>query len=525
MDWPKPDSDHLIVTSAEMECLEKLLISQGMPVESLMEKVGLGMRNWILKRSDILKNGVVFLVGPGHNGGDGLVLARELFLLGFQVSLWCPFLLKKPLTIKHFEYCKWLGIQILERPPEASCDSLWIEALFGIGQDRSLPDEISTLLKARDESQPGRLISLDVPAGICSDTGKSLAKSAAKASFTLTVGLVKQGLIQDLALPYVGKLVRVDFGIPQIVLDQKHSKNHLRVMSDDLKHISWPHPSKELDKYHRGRVLVLAGSDQYKGAASLALKGALASGVGSTSAFLDNSIANDLWQVLPEVVVSCAFRNLDDCFTNLKKTFASSNLNRFDSVLIGPGFLPAKNSWTEFGQILEDFSGLLVVDADALNGISLSEEGWKWIRRREGPTWITPHPQEFSRLFPDLKNLVPLEAASKAAIRTSAGVLLKGAHSVIASPSGSVWQLGQTSSLVARTGLGDVLAGFLAGIGAVGVALKPKCLNCDLLAAAAFLHAEVASNYTEGSNASSICTSLEKITRRIQERKCIQRYI
>ena len=89
-----------------MRGLEQSLFDSGMPVAALMEKVGLAMASWLLKRRDLLRNGVLVLVGPGHNGGDGLVVARELHLAGIEVSLWCPLAIRKQLTADHLRQNK-----------------------------------------------------------------------------------------------------------------------------------------------------------------------------------------------------------------------------------------------------------------------------------------------------------------------------------------------------------------------------------------------------------------------------------
>lgn len=520
MTWPNSDPDHLIVSSAEMTALEEKIISQGMPVEALMEKVGQKMKDWIFKRPDLLKEGVLVLVGPGHNGGDGLVLARELYLEGIQVEIWCPFKIKKQLTRHHFEYCNWLGIKTIDKVPDASSKSIWIEALVGLGQSRPLPSEICKLFKAREKANSRRLIALDVPAGISSDTGEIISDFAATASYTLTVGLFKQGLLQDVALPYVGSLVRIDIGIAPKVFNHKPELNQYRLTSNDLTSAPLPEPSKEKNKYQRGRVLVLAGSNEYRGAALLALKGALASGVGSVNAFVPKVIGDSLWEVAPEVVVSGIIEDSKYADMNL-----GQYLNRIDSFLVGPGLGKLQDKWTSFSKSLEDFRGLLVLDADALNGLAFSSEGWQWILKRKGPTWITPHSKEFDRLFPNLKDLSPLEAVSKAAKITRAAVLLKGAHSLIASPSGRVWQLGITSSEVARTGLGDVLAGFVAGLGAIGFSLENQDVNCELLALAALIHSEGGRRCRLGSKATLVSASIAKLVRTIQEHKCVQRDI
>ena len=96
-----------------MAACEQRLFDSGMPVAALMEKVGLAMAAWLLARRDLLRHGVVVLVGPGHNGGDGLVVARELHLAGVEVSLWCPLPIRKPLTAEHLRHGEWLGLQRL----------------------------------------------------------------------------------------------------------------------------------------------------------------------------------------------------------------------------------------------------------------------------------------------------------------------------------------------------------------------------------------------------------------------------
>ena len=303
LNWPQYDSQHLMVSSEQMQTIEKKMFSMGMPVEALMEKVGIGISTWILDRQGLIENGAIVLVGPGHNGGDGLVVARELYMAGVDISIWCPFPLKKELTQKHFDYAIRIGIENLEQKPDSNSDSLWIEALFGLGQSRIISDEIVHLLNLKKKSSPDKLISIDVPAGLDSDNGNTLSNISCKATSTLSLGLFKTGLIQDSAIDFVGDLERVDIGIPDKILADLPETQPLRISFSDLSTFVWPKPSKSKSKYQRGRVLVIAGSEKYRGAASLALNGALASGTGSVSAFLPNSISSALWSAHPEVLL------------------------------------------------------------------------------------------------------------------------------------------------------------------------------------------------------------------------------
>ncbi len=524
MSWPQKDADHLLVSASQMNSLEHLLLSSGLPVASLMEKVGQSMASWFLQNSSLIENGVVLLIGPGHNGGDGLVVARELYLAGFEVHIWCPFKINKALTAQLLSHVQWLGIRELEEEPAITGKELWIDALFGLGQTKPLPELMAEMLKKRGDICPGRLVSLDVPAGLCSDTGEILQGGVASAAFTLTVGLVKKGLIQDAALPYVGEIVRLDIGLPGFLFSSLPANQPLRIMPADIETFSWPQPDPSSMKYERGRLLVLSGSNNFRGAAWLSLKGALASGVGSIKAGLPKQVADQLWQVAPEIVLAGVLENSQNGDLVIGDFLENYALERIDSLLIGPGIGNEDEPWSKFEDQLLNFSGLLVLDADGINRLALFSEGWKWLQKRNGPTWITPHLIEFRRLFPNLRDLDPLSAVLEAAKTTGAGVLLKGSHSLIADPSGSVWQLSQTAPWVARTGLGDVLAGYVAGIGALGL-VKNSVLNADLLAASALLHAEAGRMCRKGSTAGSIAVTLAAMTTKLNSGECLDGYI
>ncbi len=495
-----------------MRNVEKEIFSMGMPVEALMEKVGIGISSWILDRQCLIENGAIVLVGPGHNGGDGLVVARELYLAGVDVSIWCPFPLKKELTMKHFDYAKMIGIKNLELKPDPNSDLLWIEALFGLGQSKIVSEEIFDLLKKKRAFSSEKLISIDVPVGLDSDNGRKLSNTSCSSSSTLTVGLFKSGLIQDSAIDCVGDLERVDVGIPKKILAGFPKSQPHRISFSDLSSFDWPKPSKSKSKYLRGRVLVVAGSEKYRGAANLALNGVMASGAGSVSAFLPKSISSNIWSSHPEVLLLGNLDTFSDGSSGFSRVLNKVDLNKFDSILLGPGLGIAEEKGC-FGNGLKDFKGLIVLDADALNRLSLTSKGVDWLNDRDGPTWLTPHIDEFKRLFPFTDCSHPLKAGIEAARISGSSVLLKCAHSVISDPEGKTWQISQVASCVARIGLGDVLAGFVAGMGALGLASN-KRLDTDLLAASALMHAYAGAFCSEGSTASSICSFLSKLVRK-----------
>jgi NAD(P)H-hydrate epimerase len=186
---------------------------------------------------------------------------------------------------------------------------------------------------------------------------------------------------------------------------------------------------------------------------------------------------------------------------------ADLNPQRLDALLIGPGIgplPPGDGQWgsgeAEGWRSLLAWPGLLVLDADGLNRLAgpvaqaLGRGAGGWLQQRQGPTWITPHPGEFARLFPELAHrsqdaAAAPDAAAAAARSSGACVLLKGARSVVAAPDGRRWQLMDANPGSARAGLGDVLAGHAAGLGAMAMAATGEA-DATWLAAAALAHAQ-----------------------------------
>jgi len=384
--------------------------------------------------------------------------------------------------------------------------------LFGLGQSRNIPDEIVHLLNSKKTFSPDKLIGIDVPAGLDSDNGKRISDTSCISSSTLSLGLFKSGLIQDAAIDAVGDLERVDIGIPDKILAGLPETQPLRISFSDLATFDWPKPSKNKSKYKRGRVLVVAGSEKYRGAASLALNGALASGAGSISAVLPKSVSYSLWSTHPEILLVGDLNTFTNGSSDFSRVLREVDLERFDSILVGPGLGMSKEKDC-FGAALQDFKGLLVLDADAINRLALNSKCLEWLNNRKGPTWLTPHVQEFNRLFPLIDRSNLLKAGIEAAKTSSSSVLLKCAHSVISDPQGRTWQIGQVNSSVARTGLGDVLAGFVSGMGASGLA-STEILDTNLLAASALMHAYAGDFCSRGSTASTICSLLSELIKK-----------
>jgi len=509
--WPTIDSKHLIVDSKQMLILEKEMFSDGMPQEALMEKAGIHISSWFLKRKPLLKNGIIVLIGPGHNGGDGAVIARELFLKGYLVKVWCPFPIKKTLTINHLNYLTSIGVTKLVEPPDANGKELWIDAVFGNNQTRKVDNKLIKLFSDKSHNEYGKVVSIDVPTGLCPDTGEPFLDNAVKADYTLVIGLHKIGLTQDSALPFIGELHHIDIGVPISKLS-KVDENIFKITYKDLNNIHLLSLPKNSNKYKRGRTLLIAGSEKYPGAANLALRGAISSGAGFISAVLPELVAKSIWQVAPEIVLKGTMKSDQHGNASLFSALKDIDLSLYDSLAVGPGIGIDNDDWQKSKDYLIGFEGLLILDADALNRISESELGSKFFLERKFKTWITPHSKEFSRLFPQIKCKTNLGLAIKAAKEFNISVLLKGANSIVADHETS-WQLFGTDSHTARAGLGDLLSGFVAGSAAIDLTFC-RNIKTELFAKYVLLHSYAASKCKRGSNASAICDELSKLMRK-----------
>ena len=514
INWPKIDSKHLIVYSKQMSDIEERTFSFGMPIEALMEKVGIRISDWLLKRKILLKNEIVVFVGPGHNGGDGAIIARELYLKGHCVSVYCPFPIKKKLTSQHLNYITFIGVKTLKNPPDPFNNNLWIDAIFGNNQKKVVDSKLISLFNKKFEKGCGKIVSIDLPTGLCPDTGKTFEGVAIKADYTLSIGLKKLGILQDCAVPYVGKIVDIGIDIMQnnLLIGRK---KFLSISNKDIKTLNIYHPPKNASKYQRGRTLLITGSEKYLGATSLVIDGALASGAGFIKILVPETIAKSIWQVAPEVVVEGHLDSSKDGNSILFDSLKKINLDQFESIVIGPGIGVDSIDWEKSLSYLIDFQGILILDADALNRLALSKTGCKFFLDRKYKTWITPHFREFQRLFPEINEINNIELALRAAQKFKIGVLLKGAHTIVAEETGIVWQIFETDDASARAGFGDLLSGFISGMAALEIS-SGENLTTESLAKYAFMHSYAAYHSPSGSNASRIGVELSKLVRQIK---------
>ena len=476
--------EHFVVSAKQMSLIERRMFDAGMPVAALMEKVAGLITEKIVRLyplTVVSKIGV--MVGPGHNGGDALVVARELHLKGYEVKLYRPLVKGKELTIAHYDYAISLGMTVSQAIESLSECEVIIDGLFGFGMTRSLAGDLAAAVGAINHwSIP--VLSIDLPSGIHTDTGEVLGR-AIEADYTLCLGLWKRAFFQDRSLPYLGKVELINFGIPladvEAVLGEKEV---IKTMSGSLARSFLPLPRPLVThKYKQGHLLIIAGSRQYAGGVILTGLGARGSGVGMVSIATPTSLKSMLVSHLPEaIIMDCAETESGGI---AKLPTKAIDWDNYDAIVIGPGLtLEAR---LILPLVLEATTPL-ILDADALNAIAQSDPITA-LKSRSETTILTPHPGEFKRLFPQLVTetndlITRTQCASE---QTETTIILKGARSIIAGE-GETWVIPESTPALARGGSGDVLAGLLGGL--VAQSNREKVSVATLTATAAVWHAQ-----------------------------------
>jgi hydroxyethylthiazole kinase-like uncharacterized protein yjeF len=477
--------EQVVVNAEQMSQIESRLFEAGMPVAALMEKVALLVTQRVVQlypRSTFSQVGVI--VGPGNNGGDALVVARELHLQGYAVKVCHPLDKLKELPSQHASYAKSLGIPFFNSIESLSSCDVIIDGLFGFGLTRPVEGKLAEVVNQVNQwSQP--VVSIDLPSGIHTDTGEVLG-TAIQASHTFCLGLWKSAFFQDQALAYTGESSRIDFGIPPgdvwAIASQPTQMQRLTAkMVREVLPLSRP---KMTHKYKQGHLLLIGGSRRYAGGIILTALGARAAGVGMLSVAVPESLKPLLVSELPEALIIGCPETEEGVIAELPQLV--TDWESYSAITIGPGITPqAVEIFKETLQVDKP----LIIDADGLN--ILAQLGTaQTLAKRGFPTILTPHPGEFKRLFPDAPSPTKdqIKSAQVAAKTSNSIVVLKGARSVIARPDSAVWLIPESSPALARGGTGDVLTGLIGGL--IAPLNNPSAPLEASVAAAVWWHAQ-----------------------------------
>lgn len=495
-----------ILTSAQIRAIESGLITTGaISGGTLLERAGDQVVGAILLHWPELAcrpgRRVVVLCGPGNNGGDGFVVARRLAGLGWRVDV---LLAGEPAALPpdaRLNHDRWLVLGPVTTDPSAIAPGadLVVDALFGTGLRRPL-NALAAFLSVLRKAQ--RVVAVDVPSGLCADSGRVIGQDVqpATADLTVTFHRRKLGHLLDQGPSLCGQIVVADIGLPDAPSDQAAHE----VTGADLR-------KSQGHKFNHGHALIVAGGSGHGGAARLAARSALRIGAGLVTVCPPQDAFGD-HAGPPDALMR---RRLDDA-ADLDALLED---DRISAVCLGPG-CGVDRAETLLPTLLR--SGRpSVLDADALT--ALAGQGDPFSGLHPGCV-LTPHSGEFARLFPDLaKRLTTpastgpaysrVDAARDAAARASAVVLLKGPDTVIADPSGRA-AVHSASDLpwLATAGAGDVLAGLITGL------LARRWPPGDAAAGAVIAHAEAARSFGPGLIADDLPEAMPAALRSLQAR-------
>ena len=440
-----------VLDTAQMRDADRRTIDEiGIPSIVLMENAGRAVAGAVEARFAAReRRRVAVLCGRGSNGGDGLVVARVLAERGAAVTI---VLLARAEEVRgdartNLDVARRLGLVVIEAPDAAAWDAcrsavvedgvvaadLVVDALIGTGLRAPLEGLLAAVVA--DVNAAGRpVVAVDLPSGLSADTGACIGASV-EARVTVTLGAPKIPLVVSPAAERAGEMVVADIGIPARVVDELAGPR-VELLTRDALCAHLPARARDAHKGDCGRIVVVAGSPGKTGAARLAGTGALRSGAGLVTVATPASCVGPIAAV-PEYMTAALPETGDG---TVRRTAAEVVLGfGADVVAVGPGLGVGPEPRALVRALVERVPGPLVLDADALT--VLAGDLGVLARRRNRVTVATPHPGEMARLAGTTVGAVQadrLDAARRFATGHGVHVVLKGARTVIAAPSGRV---------------------------------------------------------------------------------------
>lgn len=468
-----------IFTAVQIRELDKYTIEHE-PIASidLMERAAENLTKAIIEEYGQIDNVVVF-AGPGNNGGDALAVARMLLHRGYNVSTYlfnigghlsedCE-TNKKRLTDDKLN-SDFIEVTTNFDPPKLDKDTLVVDGLFGTGLKKPLEGGFAALVKYINSS-PSTVVSIDIPSGLMTeDNTYNVRSNIVRADVTLTLQQKKLSMMFAENSQYVGRLRILDIGLSQEYID----KTDCMYTTIDVKAIAEGMllRSEFAHKGTMGNALLMAGSYGMSGAAVLAARACMRSGVGKTTVQTARENRIILQTAVPEAIL-----RLDD---DNEKITEDIDTDSFDAMGVGPGIGTNEDTAIALLSQLRQTKCPIVVDADAINILATHRA---WIQQLPDGLIFTPHPKELDRLVgtPSASDYDRLTKARELAERFDAYILLKGHYTALCSPDGRVVFNTSGNAGMATAGSGDVLTGLLTALLARGYELRKACLTAMYL--------------------------------------------
>ncbi|NQU50989.1 MAG: NAD(P)H-hydrate dehydratase [Bacteroidetes bacterium] len=425
----------------------------------LMERASLQITQWLVKRFTSEQK-LIFFAGPGNNGGDALAVARQMADLDYLCEVYL-FSFGKELKgspainwqrLVEQEDVKLLNINSLREFPDIQPTDIILDGLFGSGLTRRLEDFPAGLVQKINQL-PNILVSIDIPSGLMGeDNSNNNIATIIRADFTLTFQFPKMSFLFTENEGFVGNWTVLPIGLHSGGIAKTSSKYFFIEKEEII--IRIPNRSRFSHKGIFGHALLISGSYGKMGAAVLASKACLRSGVGLLTSHVPRMGYIVIQTAVPEAMVSVDQH--DSMFTEFP------DLSPFSAIGIGPGLDQKQNSCRALCSILEKSKVPMVLDADALNILS---ENRDWLNKLPVNSILTPHPGEFKRLVGETKNSYEsVQKQIQFSEKYKVVVVLKGAFTSVSTPEGKVFFNSTGNPGMATAGSGDVLTGIILGL-------------------------------------------------------------
>lgn len=429
----------------------------------LMERAANALFQWLLPRLR-KEQGIHIFCGIGNNGGDGLVLARLLVNQGFDVNtsvVWygptgSPDFLINLERLREIKYSKVADISAQTVFPAIESGDLVVDCLFGSGLNKPISGFVSGLVNHINDSG-AFVVSVDMPSGLFADKDSDAAHNhIIQADYTLTFEFAKLALLLPENDAYVGQWEVLPIGIHHEYIRDVQVNNNLITAADAA--VRLRNRAKFSHKGTYGHALLLAGSAGKTGAAILAAKACLRSGVGLLHVHLPSMAATPVQCTVPEAMLS-----IDPSESEISRL---PETEHYTAIGIGPGIGMSELTSKVLRLLIQESSKPLVLDADALN---LLAENKTWLSFLPARSILTPHPKEFERLTGSWSDSYErLSMQRDFSVKFGVYIVFKGAHTTISTPEGECWFNSTGNPGMATGGSGDVLTGMITGLLAQG---------------------------------------------------------
>ena len=443
---------------------------EGIASADLMERAAKAFTGWFENKFQPNEEVFVFC-GPGNNGGDGLVVARLLFQRKYNVRVFLvgdttnaspDFKINLERLSDELAPTNLLSVDEL---PDLGCNINVIDAMFGTGLNRPVTGLFAEVIEKLNSSK-ACITAIDMPSGLYADSQTPSEGAIVKADYTISFQLPKLAFFLPQHEDFVGEWYTVPIGLSEKYIAE--ARTNLYFITHDHVHRLLKPRRRFSHKGTYGHALLLCGGFGKMGAAVLAARACLRSGVGLVTVQVPSAGYTVLQTAVPEAMTLA-----DKHRKHLSEL--PQDIAKFNAVGIGPGIGTERVTKTTIGQLLATSTNSLVIDADAINIIATSDK--LKAQLPENKVIFTPHPKEFERLVGKSNNNYDrLQDVLEFCKEYQCYIILKGSHTAIGTPEGKVYFNTTGNPGMATGGTGDVLTGIITALVAQGYAFEEACL-------------------------------------------------